>query len=516
MNADQRVRLAVEQQLASDESSGGPPTEPPWGDPRPLPKLLPVEAFEPGLLPAGLRDWTVDVAERVGCPVEFTAASSLVAAGSAIGRARGIHPRCYDDGWTVIPNLWGALVGAPGEKKSPALKEALAPVRELERAAREANAQERAAYDAEFAIHKAQRDAFVVKARKRGDRDALTAELRALDDQAPKEPAARRLLINDATVEAVALVLEANPRGVLQSRDELVGWFASFDKPGHENDRQFYLEAWEGNGEYSFDRISRRSGYIRGVCLGVLGTIQPGPLAEYFRASANGGASHDGLMQRFQLLVYPDAAPNRLGCDRAPNDVARARYNATFAKLGELPDPTSEVPALRFDHEAQEFMDVWARDLESAIRAAEQEHEALGAHFAKYRSLGPALALISHLCESTSSAVSLNAATRAAAICGWLESHARRVYGAALAGPVAAAELLLSRLQKTADLPHPFVARDVYRRGWSGLAHAATVEAALNTLESHGWVQGEDVPSAAQGGRPTRIYRAHPSIRRMA
>ena len=35
---------------------------------------------------------------------------------------------------------------------------------------------------------------------------------------------------SDATVEAVAPILEANPRGVLLARDELAGWIRSFDR----------------------------------------------------------------------------------------------------------------------------------------------------------------------------------------------------------------------------------------------------------------------------------------------
>lgn len=508
MTAAERARAAVESSLATASSSGA------WPEPRPLPGLLPVPAFVPELLPSGLRDWTLDVAERVGCPVEYTAAAALVAAGAVIGRARGIRPKRHDD-WTVIPNLWGALVGSPGEKKSPALKEALAPLRELEHAARAGYVTERAAFDAQIAIHRARRESIVKRAQRPGaDTAALIIELTQLEAGAPLEPIAKRFLSNDATVEAIAVILQGNPRGVLQWRDELVGWFASFDKPGHENDRQFYLEAWDGNGEHSFDRITRRSGCVRGLCLGVLGTIQPGPLTSYLRASARGGLAHDGLIQRFQVMVYPDASANRRGADRAPDISARARYRETFARLAALLDPGDEVVAVAFDRDAQRFMDQWAQDLESVIRTAEGERSMLDVHFAKYRSLGPSLALICELCDGDGAAVSLDAASRAAALCGWLEAHARRIYGAALAGPTTAAEHLLSRIPAVADLPCPFTARDIYRREWSGLRDAAAVEAALEVLEAHGWVQSSDAGTGSVGGRPTRVYLMHPRLAR--
>jgi putative DNA primase/helicase len=508
MTGTERVRVALEGSFAVAGSSDA------WPDPRPLPTLLPVPAFVSGLLPSGLRDWALDVAERVGCPVEYTAAAALVAAGAVIGRARGIRPKRHDD-WTVISNLWGALVGSPGEKKSPALKEALTPLLELERAARNEYDIERRTFDTQIAIHKARREAIVKQAQKpRADATALTTELARLDANAPSEPIAKRILINDATVEAVAVVLQGNPRGALQWRDELVGWFASFDKPGHENDRQFYLEAWDGNGEHSFDRITRRSGYVRGLCLGVIGTIQPGPLASYLRASAGGGSAHDGLMQRFQVTVYPDASTNRRGVDRVPDASARTRYRETFTRLAALPDPGDKVVALAFDRDAQDFMDGWAQDLESVIRAAEGEHSVLGAHFAKYRSLGPSLALICELCDGDGAAVSLDAAKRAAALCGWLEAHARRIYGVVLAGPVPAADHLLEQLSATGDLPHPFTARDIYRREWSGLGNATAAETALGVLEAHGWVRSTESAAGSAGGRPTRVYYLHPQLAR--
>lgn len=41
---------------------------------------------------------------------------------------------------------------------------------------------------------------------------------------------ATRSFGEDATTEAIAPILQANPRGVPLARDELSGWFASFDR----------------------------------------------------------------------------------------------------------------------------------------------------------------------------------------------------------------------------------------------------------------------------------------------
>jgi hypothetical protein len=46
----------------------------------------------------------------------------------------------------------------------------------------------------------------------------------------PEAPQAERFVVADTTVEALAPLLLANPRGLLLARDELAGWIGSFDR----------------------------------------------------------------------------------------------------------------------------------------------------------------------------------------------------------------------------------------------------------------------------------------------
>src|SRR5215510_11366595 len=46
----------------------------------------------------------------------------------------------------------------------------------------------------------------------------------------PDPPQAERFIVSDTTVEALAPILLVNPRGLLLARDELAGWFGSFDR----------------------------------------------------------------------------------------------------------------------------------------------------------------------------------------------------------------------------------------------------------------------------------------------
>ena len=124
--------------MAATASAFKPSSVPPagstpaWGDPEPLPAGRPaVAAFDHDLLPGQLQPWVEDLCERMQIPPDFPAVALMVEAGAIIGRQVGIRPKRFDD-WLVIPNLFGMVVGRPGLLKTPALREALGAVHELE------------------------------------------------------------------------------------------------------------------------------------------------------------------------------------------------------------------------------------------------------------------------------------------------------------------------------------------------------------------------------------------------
>src|SRR5262249_35472268 len=152
-------------------------------------------------------------------------------------------------------------------------------------------------------------------------------------------------------------------------------------------------------------RISRGTLRIDAACVSILGGIQPGPLADYLRAAQEGGKGADGLMQRFQLAVYPDAPQSWTNVDEWPNTEAKNRAFEIFNKLAaqdtfagfagsqaadNQPDAqeNKEIPFLQFAPDAQEFFDGWRGDLEHTL-LSEDEHPVVEAHLSKYRSLMP-------------------------------------------------------------------------------------------------------------------------------
>jgi hypothetical protein len=96
--------------------------------PKPLPSgLPPVAPLDPALLPEALRGWVEDVSDRMQCPPDYPAVATVVALSAVIGRQIAIRPKRFDE-WTVVPNLWGGVIGSPGELKTPAVQDALKPL----------------------------------------------------------------------------------------------------------------------------------------------------------------------------------------------------------------------------------------------------------------------------------------------------------------------------------------------------------------------------------------------------
>ena len=306
-----------EQQTSGSFGSATPghkSRENPWPAMRPLPEATPSAPTMPAVLvPEPLRPWICDIAELNKLPVEMVAAPAIIATGAVIGREIGIHPGLFDD-FTVVPNFWGAVVARPGWMKTGAIKEALRPLGRLAAAAHDAYvAMERDLeitrdrIEAEIAAAKqSMRDA----AKKGGDLAGFESTLKAKRAELESAKATeRRYLTHDATVEKLGELLRDNPRGMLVLRDELSGWLRALDKPGREGDREFFLEAWNGTGSYTFDRIGRGTIHIQSLTLSLFGGIQPGKLAPLLASATEGGVGDDGLVQRLQVTVWPDRLP---------------------------------------------------------------------------------------------------------------------------------------------------------------------------------------------------------------
>jgi putative DNA primase/helicase len=501
--------------LAREHGWAGAQQAEPWPDPEPLPSgLPPVNPFDFALLPDALRPWIADIAERMQCPPDYPAVGAMVTLSAVVGRQVGIRPKRRDD-WVVIPNLWGSVIGRPSLLKTPALQEPLRMIEAIESAAKADHEAAQRDFEAEAMIDKIQAkesEKALSAALKKKDKEGAYAI--ALEATAKSDPPERqRLLTHDATVEKLGELLKASPRGMLVFRDELVGFLRGLDKEGREGSRAFFLESWNGTGGFRFDRIGRGTIEIDAACVSILGGIQPGPLEDYLVSAIRGGAGDDGLVQRFQLAVWPDVTGDWKNIDRWPDTNARNAAKAVYEHLnaldagaiGATTDDT-RLPYLRFSEDAQEVFDTWRHELESRLRSDDLA-PVLEAHLAKFRSLIPSLALLCHLADHPEGGpVDVRSLHRGCAWGEYLETHARRLYAPAIDPGMGAAVELEKRLS---SLPDPFCARDVYRNGWRLLDRQGTTDA-LSILSDFGHIRGEESEGP---GRPTTRYRVNPALK---
>jgi hypothetical protein len=239
-------------------------------------------------------------------------------------------------GWLSRPSLM----------KSPALAEVMKPLLRLVAEAYQDFEKATLSYEIDVMIAEAAKDALKAKlknaakeAASSGNRSKLEEIARDYRDaEVPEKPILKRYKTEDATVEKISEILLENPMGILNHRDELSGWLYNLEKQGREGDRAFYLESWNGTGSFDVDRIGRGSLHIPALCLSILGGIQPGPLSTYVYQATRGEKGDDGLLQRFQLLVWPDPPTTWRNVDRRPDTEARDKAYKVFKQLDAL-DP---------------------------------------------------------------------------------------------------------------------------------------------------------------------------------
>ena len=491
-----------------------------WPQPTPLPNALPpVDPFDAELMPGALRPWVMDIAHRMQCPPDFPAVAALVAVSSLIGARAVVQPKARDD-WQVVPNLWGATIGRPGVKKSPALNEALKPLNRLQVTEFETLQVAHDQWKVDSRIAEMQAEGNEKKAKSLANKDPNAARALLAPVDMPVEPLARRFIVNDATVEKLGELMQQNPWGTLSYRDELYGLLTSLDKQGQEGSRAFYLQSYDGNQGYTFDRIMRGTVHIPRVCLAMIGGIQPGRIQEYVRGAVAGGSADDGLLQRFGLTVWPDVDGDFIHVDQWPDTPAKQTAWAVFERLAALQPASDTDPVIwRFTPEAQALFVEWLVPFEIELRG-DHLHPAMVSHLAKYRKLIPALALVFALIDTPDSGNLIHEGEliRALAWADYLRTHANRLYAAAVSPETTDAVTLLSKIKagKLADrdgvILDSFTPRQVAQKCWAGLGTPDAVRKAAEVLADFDWVRRDPGQTGKLGGRPSDRYIINPAV----
>jgi hypothetical protein len=185
---------------------------------------------------------------------------------------------------------------------------------------------------------------------------------------------------------------------------------------GQESARGFYLSGWNGDSSYTVDRVGRASNVINRLALYVPGGMQPDKLRQYVRDATQGGNRNDGLIQLFQLLVYPDMPTSwhlvdrphdHQAADDALNAVLRLR-DLVPSDVGARSSLDGSYAYLKFADDAQHLFFKAMQGYETGARSPGVS-SSIRSHFGKYPRLVAALALVIHLVDCGTGPVSLTA-----------------------------------------------------------------------------------------------------------
>jgi len=185
--------------------------------------------------------------------------------------------------------LWTCIVAASGDRKTSGLNVSVRALDLVERLNSTAIREKRLFH--QMGVLKAKELAKTWRASINANpaRDPAPFLIDAIDLGNFIEP---RLYVTDPTIERLAALLVARPRGMMLIRDELAGFFANMTRYRPGSDRPFWLEAWDG-GRHVVEPV-RRSTVVEHLLVGVIGSF----LARAFCGD------EDGMASRF-LYAWP-------------------------------------------------------------------------------------------------------------------------------------------------------------------------------------------------------------------
>ena len=503
--SDKDLRHAVDSIFArGTPASQGTPTPsasstqestPTFAAPIPLVEAPDVSAFPISVFPSSFQTLIEEAGNALNVPHDYLALPILALAGSAIANSRHI---ALTRSHTEPPCLYACIVGPPGTLKTPALKILRKPFDELQRIKLDAWQKEM------------------------DDWGNLERDARG------PEPVLERVIVNDTTVETLALILHKNPRGVALIRDELSGLIASLNqyKGGKGSDKQFWLSGWSGDPIY-IDRKTEKSNrggplHVYQPFVGIVGGIQPDILPAIGGECRRGQRpAKDGFMDRF-AIAWPDPLPHvgERGLEIS-QDALHAWTDCIF-RLSSLEMVKGDGDHLRpyFVQLDQSGRDEWKRFTDR--HANEMNAESFPPHlvgpWSKLRGMTGRIALILHLIRWASDSAKSGkhiidglAIHDASRVTAYLKDHARRVHACMGSDPrIEEAKRVLRWIQ--ANNFQRITKRDTYRQFRNLFKNADEAGYALGILERHYIIMPVEQDRHGPGRKPSPEYIVNPRI----
>jgi hypothetical protein len=252
--------------------------------------------FPSDALPEPVRAYVTDAATAIGCDESYVALPLLSGLAAAVGNTRRI---VLKRGWTEPAIVWTAVIGESGTQKSPAFRIALKAVRDRQHRLMKEHQAAMTDWESQHALH----EIAMSNWKKTAARSADPPEA----PKAPEQPICPRNWIEDCTTEALAMLLQQNPRGLLTLRNELSGWFSfgQYKNGGGADDVARWLQMFDGDA-LIVDRKTSGTIYVPCAAVSIAGGIQPAILERSL------GQQHrdNGLLARL-LIAHPPRRAKR-------------------------------------------------------------------------------------------------------------------------------------------------------------------------------------------------------------
>ena len=506
-----QMAAASEGPIVVDEDTPGikTPSNDKWDDPDwsiiddrrgELPEF-PIES-----IPPTWRPWIERAAHGAGATFAHVAVPLLGIASGLIGTARRVE---VSRSWSEPMTLWVAVVGFSGTSKTPGIDATKRALAMIERNRRpiivELERKHNSLVETAKAVQKKWKKEVEAAVEQGSQSPAMPAA--AID---PGPFIAPRLYVSNATIERLAVLLQARPRGALMLCDELAGLFLNMSRYSGGQDNEFWLECWNGN-PYRVERMGRPAAAVDHLLVGVVGGMQPDKLAKSFDGAA------DGMYARV-CFSWPSEAPYR----HLTNEVAEIEPEVlnALARIVDLPGENADgVFAARhipLSNEARE--DVFEKFRRSVFTGKNsldgREREWWAKTPAHVVRLAGTLAYLDWAMRGGAEPTEIEAKFMQAAarlVRDYFWPHSR----------AALRQIGLSERHANARRVLRWIrARDLYtvsreeirREGLSQSLDAGQTQSLIDGLVKAGWLRETTSPARPSGGRPARRWIVNPML----
>jgi hypothetical protein len=325
--------------------------------------------------------------------------------------------------------------------------------------------------------------------------------------EAPLKPVCQRAWIEDVTSEALAELLQQNPRGLLSIRNELSGWFSfgQYKNGGGMDDIARWLQMFDAD-SIMVDRKTSGYTYVPRASVCVAGGIQPKILERVL------GEQHrdNGMLARL-LVAYPPRRAKRWTDAEIPTKLD-SEMTAVFDRLYEIePDLNQdEEPVPKPIPLTQDAKRVWVDFVNEHGQEQLKHVGSEAAVFSKLEAYAARIALVLHCtrlaaCDQTIEEpdkidrASIEASIR---IIRWFTEESLRIYA------IHALDESAREIHKRKELIER-QGGSVSVRDWQRLRSinsAASAQQELDELAAEGVGTWREAAANPKGGRKTRQF----------